>query len=255
MSDWNAALYNQYGKERIQPSIDLAARIEGVPERVMDLGCGSGLSTIVLRNRWENAQIVGLDFSDTMLQQAECAIQGVQFIKKDCNESFSEFEPFDCIFSNAALQWLKNQKQVIKNCSDALKQGGILAVQIPMFDEMPACDCIKKTADTYDSGTFGGCREENCINGSPEFYYNATSEYFESVTMWKTDYYHVFSEQKDIVNFLKSTALRPYLNVLDEGGKADFLERMLSEIKKVYPVMPDGKVLFPFQRLFLIAVK
>lgn len=57
LSMWNAEIYNRYGKERIQPSIDLVARIKDMRfERILDVGCGTGMIWILFYNR-ENGYI------------------------------------------------------------------------------------------------------------------------------------------------------------------------------------------------------
>lgn len=53
MADWDVKGYHRFEKQRRQPSIDLAARIEGVnAKRIIDVGCGSGMSTGELIKRW-----------------------------------------------------------------------------------------------------------------------------------------------------------------------------------------------------------
>jgi trans-aconitate 2-methyltransferase len=64
MSNWNAAHYLKYGDERTRPAADLAARIQlDRPRVIADLGCGPGNSTQVLRRRWPEADVVGIDSS------------------------------------------------------------------------------------------------------------------------------------------------------------------------------------------------
>lgn len=56
-----------------------------------------------------------------------------------------------------------------------------------------------------------------------------------------------------MVEWLKGTALRPCLDLLDVDEKAAFLESYQAEIGKAYPQLGDGTVLLPFSRLFLVA--
>ena len=82
MSGWNAQQYLKFKKERTQPAIDLAARIEyDAPAKALDVGCGPGNSTAVLKARFPKAQVIGADFSENMVETA----------KKDNPELVQEF--------------------------------------------------------------------------------------------------------------------------------------------------------------------
>jgi trans-aconitate 2-methyltransferase len=71
MIEWDSELYLRYERERTRPSLDLTTRIPlNAPQEIIDLGCGPGNSTRVLRNRWPNAHITGLDSSLAMLERA-----------------------------------------------------------------------------------------------------------------------------------------------------------------------------------------
>jgi trans-aconitate 2-methyltransferase len=58
-----------------------------------------------------------------------------------------------------------------------------------------------------------------------------------------------------IVEWFKGSALRPFLSALDPAMGKDFVAAYLEEIKRHYPVRYDGKVLLPFPRLFIVAVR
>ena len=61
---WDSEKYLKFEKERTQPAIDLAKRIEGRNmSSVLDVGCGPGNSSIVIKNIFPNADIWGIDFS------------------------------------------------------------------------------------------------------------------------------------------------------------------------------------------------
>ena len=110
---WNANLYDTFGKERMQPSIDLANRIDKACIRILDVGCGSGMSTLALKNRFPEAEIIGVDLSAAMLENAKKLLPDVQWIQRDCSESLEDLGQFDLVFSNAFLQWLPDQEKFI----------------------------------------------------------------------------------------------------------------------------------------------
>ena len=71
MGNWNPALYLRFAEERTQPAIDLLARVAvAQPRRVVDVGCGPGNSTALLRARWPDAEVIGFDNSPDMIAAA-----------------------------------------------------------------------------------------------------------------------------------------------------------------------------------------
>ena len=90
-TDWDAAQYLRFEQERTQPSRDLAARIElKNPSSVLDIGCGPGNSTHVLRERFPAADILGVDSSSNMIEQARRQYPELAFdivsLTPDCGE-------------------------------------------------------------------------------------------------------------------------------------------------------------------------
>ena len=121
-SQWNAALYEtqhsfvwHYGTKLIE----LLAPQLG--ERILDLGCGTGQLTSQIAGF--GAIVTGIDNSPTMIEQAIKKYPALQFLVAD-GANFSFEKPFDAVFSNAALHWMKKPKPVIRCIWQALKSGG-----------------------------------------------------------------------------------------------------------------------------------
>jgi trans-aconitate 2-methyltransferase len=86
------------------------------------------------------------------------------------------------------------------------------------------------------------------------FYYDQLSRYFTSIDLWMTDYYHVMESHSAILEMIRSTGLRPYLEKLSgEKERKEFEALVFERIKLDYPIQNNGKVLFPFKRLFFVA--
>lgn len=248
---WNADIYDRFGKERLQPSIDLINRISGKNfNRILDVGCGTGMSTSALAASWKAAEITGVDLSEEMLKKAKESLTSVTFIQRDCSKSLLDMGIFDLIFSNAFLQWIPNQEEFIGNSFEMLGKNGVFAAQIPLFDEMPASRCI---ADAASDLHFTEAAKPASL--SPSEYYEIMSKHTEKVTVWVTDYYHEMDSQEKILDFLRGTALHPYMEALDDRGQHEFLSEVLNNLKSSYPCRQNGKVLFPFKRLFLVGEK
>jgi trans-aconitate 2-methyltransferase len=56
-----------------------------------------------------------------------------------------------------------------------------------------------------------------------------------------------------VVNFMRGSALRPILTALSERDSAELFATFADRMAIAYPPQPNGKTLFPFRRLFLIA--
>ena len=250
---WNAALYEQFGKERIQPTLDLMNRIpEGNFKRIIDVGCGSGMSTLPLEQRFNQAEILGVDYSKEMLNQAEKGSKKIIWMQRDCSQSLSDLGKFDLIFSNAFLQWIPNQESFIAEMSTLLNNQGVFALQVPNYDHMLIKQCVDRVAMQFENLSE---RVEKRLyhNKSLSEYYDILGRYFKEVTIWETHYAHVMASYEAIIQFVSGTGLRPYLEMLYEKEQQEFIKRLMIELKKVYPVQENGKILFTFERIEWIA--
>lgn len=150
---WNDSIYRMFYGDRIQPSIDLVNRINVENcEFILDIGCGSGMSTLALKNKYPNAKkIVGIDLSKEMLAEAKKQDADILWIEKNCSESLEEFGKFDIVFSNAFLQWLspEEQESFLNNSVKNVSEKGVFAIQIPNYDNLPVAKCCKEVNEKW----------------------------------------------------------------------------------------------------------
>lgn len=255
---WSADMYGKFEKERKQPSIDLVNRIEeGKFERIIDIGCGSGMSTLPLKKRFADSEIVGVDLSENMLEKARESISDVTWLQRDCSRKLNDLGTFDLVFSNAFIQWLQNQEEFIKNTKDLLNNNGVFAIQIPCFEEMKISGIIKATALELDKDNrlFETLGNSTCFNHNLQEYYNMFSRYYANIDIWQTNYIHQMKDCNAIIDFIKGTALLPYLECLDEEQTSSFIKKLYDNISAYYMASENGTVLFEFKRLFIIARK
>ncbi|HXV25050.1 MAG TPA: hypothetical protein VED46_12425 [Alphaproteobacteria bacterium] len=88
---------------------------------------------------------------------------------------------------------------------------------------------------------------------SADDYYRILAPSGRKVDIWQTEYLHVLEGDNPVFEWTKSTALRPYLDVLDEPDRSAFLAAYATRVSDAYPKQPDGRTLLPFNRIFLIA--
>jgi len=100
--------------------------------RVLDVGCGSGITTAALADLvGENGHVTGLDFSEERLQIARerYGSERVNFICHDIRAPFRSNRPFDAIWARFILEYFrKEQREVVANSMASLRVGGIVCL-------------------------------------------------------------------------------------------------------------------------------
>ncbi len=254
MADWNAGQYLKFEDERTRPAADLMRRIPAAEIRsAVDIGCGPGNSTELIVNRYPNARVLGLDNSPSMLAKARVRLPEVRF-QEQYVATWKPDERYDLIFANAVLQWLPNHPRLLAHLVCRLEAGGCLAVQMPNNLHEPSHRLMEEVAREGPwarvLASAAQAREEI---GSFEDYYSWLRQTGCSVDLWQTTYVHPLADAGAIVEWFKSTGLKPYLDPLPEDERSEYLRRYRAEIEKAYPAQRDGKVLLRFPRLFFVA--
>lgn len=246
MADWSPELYLRFSGERNRPALDLLAQVQlHRPQLIYDLGCGPGNSTAMLLQRFPAASVTGIDNSPAMLQAARKAAPGAAYVEADIR-TWQPDAPADLLFANAALQRVDDHVGVMQRLLAGLKPGGILAVQMPDNLAEASHALMRKVAGHQHT-----VQRQALLTASG--YINALQPHCRNLEVWRTTYNHRFTGAAAIVEFVSSTGLRPYLDPLDEQGKAAFLSAYEAELKLAYPTLQDGRVLLAFPRLFIVA--
>jgi trans-aconitate 2-methyltransferase len=249
-------LYLKFGKERIQPTIDLVSKIDFAnPATIIDIGCGPGNSTQILLQRWPESKIVGIDNSEAMIQKAKQDYPAQEWKLMDADKELIPGR-YDIVFSNATIQWIPGHFGLLQRLRNNLTENGLLAIQLPLFFEMPLGKSIAKISKEKRWAHLTEIVNDLFTIHSPSEYYNMLSEIFSSFEIWVTDYIHVMDSHHSVLEMIRSSGLRPYLDRLEtKADKKDFEALVFEDIKNDYKAQPDGKVLFPFTRFFMIARK
>ena len=254
MEDWLPDDYLRFADERIRPARDLVARISlRSPELVYDLGCGPGNSTALLYEAYPQTKLIGLDTSKTMLAKARKDLPQVEFIEADI-AAWPGDPNADLLYANASFQWVPDHVSVLLRLLKALKAGSVLALQMPDNLDEPSHWLMRETAETGPWAKVlrhaAGSRE---VIRTPTEYYAVLKPHCRSLDIWHTAYTHVLDGVQGIVDFVRTTGLRPYLDPLDEAMRGKFTDAYRANLAKAYPEIPDGKVLMRFPRIFLVA--
>jgi trans-aconitate 2-methyltransferase len=256
MPSWNADQYLRFASERTRPCRDLIAAIRlDEPRNIIDLGCGPGNSTAVLAERWPNAEIAGLDSSEAMIAAARKDLPGRTFAVGDIT-SWAPGSFFDVIFSNAALQWVDDHAALYPRLFEYVAEGGAFAAQVPCNQNAPAHEVMREVARRPEFRAYFQNDVRSWHVHEPAFYYDVFAPHVTNVDIWTTEYLHILPNAAAIVEWYKGTGLRPFLDRLpDVSIRTRFLEAYEEAIGAAYPARADGRVILPFQRLFVIAYR
>ena len=251
---WDPAQYLKFADHRLRPAIDLLNRIEAeAPAEVYDLGAGAGNVTRLLKARWPRARVTGVDASEAMLAQAAAEASEIVWQRADL-ATWRPPRPASVIYSNAALHWLGGHGRLFPELFAALRPLGVLAVQMPRNFGAHSHTAV---AEAVRSGPWR-TRLEPLLRpapvAEPGFYYDLLAPRAAVLDIWETEYLHVLDGEDPVKEWTKGTWLAPLSAALAEPERSRFEACYAELVARSYPKRPDGRTLFPFRRLFIIAI-
>lgn len=251
---WSAAQYLRFEDERTRPARDLLAQVPlETARQVVDLGCGPGNSTELLVQRFGLAAVSGLDGDADMLAAARRRLPQTPFVQADLS-NWTPAPDTDLLYANAVFQWLPGHLDILARLLAALPAGGVLAVQMPDNLDEPLHLMMEETAKA-------GPWAERCTGlrrpplPAPAEYYDRLSPLSRRLDLWHTIYQHPMADGAAIVEWVKGTGLRPYLQAAGESHRQAFLKDYTARIDAAYPALSDGRRLLRFPRFFLVATR
>jgi trans-aconitate 2-methyltransferase len=247
---WDPRQYTRFAGQRLRPALDLIARIPlEQPQSIVDLGCGTGNVTRILHSRWPAASITGVDSSPQML--AEARETGIAWEQADL-ASWNPRTKYDLIYSNAALHWLADHPGLFPRLAGKIAAGGVLAVQMPRNFGAPSHTLMHELALSapWRDALAPLIREQPVLE--PADYYALLSPLAQSLEVWETEYLQILEGENPVAEWTKGTWLGPLLGALGPRS-AEFESEYRRRVATAYPRQADGKTLFPFRRLFIVA--
>lgn len=258
---WDPQQYLRFTDHRTRPAQDLLARVPlADPAHIVDLGCGPGNSTRALKARWPQAQVTGLDNDLAMLSAARTADPDGVYGPADAGV-WRPGPEVDLLFSNAVLHWLDDHACLFPALLAALRPGAVLAVQVPGNHHAPSHTLLAETAASrprWQAVLSPALRPDPVL--TPAEYHRLLAPLSAGLDVWETTYTQVLTGEDPVLEWVRSTQLRGVqaaLRTLPDGAAeaAAFEAAYAARLRAAYPQQADGTTLFPFRRLFMVAVR
>lgn len=250
---WDPGQYLRFSGERLRPALDLLAHVPlNEPSRVIDLGCGAGNVTAILKQRFPAADVAGIDGSAEMLDRARQAAPECRFARADIATWRPDAAP-DLIYSNAALHWIGDHATLFPRLLSLLAPGGVLAVQMPAMHDAPFRRLQHTVASSgpWAEALRGHASARDILSAGD--YWDLLKPRAAALDMWETTYLHALRGEDAVVEWAAGSSLRPFLEPLPPALRAAYRQAYAEALRPHYPRRADGTTLLPFRRLFIIA--
>lgn len=254
---WDARLYDSVKAPQIDAGRELVG-LSGIrrTDSVLDLGCGTGRLTLELAHLALEGSVTGIDPSSEMLRKAEerCNARRNISFKRLSAEKMNFRDKFDIVFSNSALQWIKEQETVTGRVYDSLRDGGRIAFQLPAKDFCAeffeyAWDAVRKNGL---ESVFEGWESPWYLPAKEEYRDLLKESRFENIKVYERSYNIVFKSAHGVFDWWASAGLRPLLALLKDREKEYFKYSFTMNFEKN---RTDKGIEFKFRRIFAFAEK
>ena len=255
-SDWNPSLYMKFMDQRTRAARDLLQRAPiDSASLVYDLGCGPGNSSEFC---WaaSRRRILSASTPRTRCSPTPVGARRVRASSGRASATGRPRAPPSLIFSNSALHFLPNHHRLIPRLMAALAPGGVFAAQMPSTANESSHALMRMVAaeGPWSSRLVPLAKTQPLI-ADVEDYYEWLQPLASTIELWMTTYVYMFDSAADVADFFASSALQPFLERLSDDERCAFLANYRDGLKEAYPAQSDGKVLLPYPRLFMVAVR
>lgn len=222
--------------------------IDGINEkkvnRILEIGCGTGNYTRLLRAKFKKAKIKAIDISARMVEVAKEKLNNkqIEFIVEDA-ETMPPEEKADLITSNACFQWFNNLEKALERYCESLNKNGIISFSIfgpDTFRELNiALNCVLKDTAVTANG-FLAKEEINFM----------MKKFFKDVTVGEIEYEQTSLCLKDLLKKIKYTGAQSN----SFSGKKHFSLGTFKKIEDAY-LSKFKKIKATYQILFFSGKK
>src|SRR5579883_921125 len=135
-----------------------------------------------------------------------------------------DFERWDLVLSNAALQWVPDNERLMARLLDGLRSGAQVAVQVPKNEGHPSHRIARAlAAEPRWRGRLGGHERRSEALAAERYAEILWQHGFREQLVFEKVYGHELARTADVVEWTKGTLLVPYLSRLEDPDRAAFL--------------------------------
>lgn len=264
MADFSI-ISGKYEKDSIvqRSASEILLELSGInqAEDVLDLGCGTGHVTKLIKEK-TSGRVVGIDPAAGMIEQAAKHADERTTFRLLAADQLDYLDEFDVIFCNSAFQWFLPPHAVLQKCYNGLKPGGRMSMQAPAREIyspnfLAAIDAVRTDPSTRETFTHFT---------SPWFFLETAAHYqalFEgagfSVKHAALDKVSSSHSAAELFKIFESGASAGYLNERNYSCKLpqDYADRFRTIVSDVFESQadPTGMVELIFYRIYLLGIK
>ncbi len=225
-------------------------------EAVLDLGCGDGTVSKYLAGRVPRGRVLGIDSSRGMIDAA-CELEGGNLAFELNNISEMDYMGrFDVIFSNATLHWIKDHRNLLCRCRQALVPGGSLCFN---FAGNGNCrfffDAVRRVMEEPDyRDIYNRFEWPWFMPGLEEYRALVDESGFREAAVWEENADRYFADSAEITAWIDQPSIVPFLALLNGALKKSFRDRVVALVLST-TLQPDGRCFETFRRINVRAKK
>ncbi|MDD5464829.1 MAG: malonyl-ACP O-methyltransferase BioC [Candidatus Omnitrophica bacterium] len=220
-----AHLYDRYAAVQNQAAFELASSLKNNNfSKILELGCGTGNYTLILRQKFKDARIRALDISEEMISVAQNKLKNedIEFMVADAERPIPD-KDFDLITSNACFQWLNDLGKALRGYAKSLRRGGLACFSI--FGPRTFCEL-----DAALKSVLQESRPDSAYFCNRAGLKETLKDNFKSVKINEVCYKESFGSLKGLLEKIKYSGIRG--NGLNR--KVYFSRGLLARLEKAY---------------------
>ena len=252
---WDPQRYNRFKQIRYQPFFDLLNFISAENlKNGVDVGCGTGEPTSFLADKFKNANFLGIDCSEEMLTESRrFEKDNLHFERATIEEFAQSTSTWDLIFSNAALQWSDNHRELFPKLIAKLHPGGQSAVQMPFQRENVLNQLLLElVSEKPFADLLGGFIQISPVLTIDDYVKLLFDSGLQDLDVSLKVYPIIAKSETELYEFISGSALIPYMERLDEAAQELVKTAFIQRIQTYFASFP---AVYPFKRILMYGVR